>query len=135
MWKCALSQQCLKLHGESIRDVYLRTIKSKDEEWEEERDGLQEFYRVVSVKMVTIGRRAAVSKQGFFGLVPKYAKVGDQLYVLPGGQMLYVLRPLKDEDEGCFKVIGESHVHGLMDGEVMDWVKEGKANICEIRIK
>ena len=49
---------------------------------------------------------------------------------LLGGQVLYVLRP-----RGSFtnapkhEYIGECYVHGLMDGEVVKWVKEGSAGI------
>ncbi|KAL5624372.1 hypothetical protein BROUX41_004432 [Berkeleyomyces rouxiae] len=65
-------------------------------------------------------------------LVPECAREGDQMFVLLGGQVLYVLRPAAG---GGYRFLGESYVHGLMDGEVLDLLKQGLATVQEILLR
>lgn len=58
------------------------------------------------------GRSLATTAGKLIGLVPRLAQVDDEIFVLAGGQVLYVLRPVGE----CFQCIGESYIHGLMDG-------------------
>ena len=60
-----------------------------------------------------LNRRLCETKAGFFGLCPAGSAVGDSITVLYGGPVLYVLRPNSND----YSFIGESYVHGLMDGE------------------
>ena len=73
---------------------------------------------VASMKKATFGRRLVWTEQGYMGLAPAAAKVGDQVCALLGGQVLYVLR--EQANSGVHEFIGESYVHGLMDGEAMN---------------
>lgn len=57
---------------------------------------------------ITIGR--------LIGLVPDTAQIGDQIYLLLGGQVLYVLRPF----ERHHRLVGECYIHGLTDGEALE---------------
>jgi Heterokaryon incompatibility protein (HET) len=76
----------------------------------------------------TAFRGVCLTKQGYLGLVPRSARKGDRICVLLGGQVLYVLRAKDGAEQGNKnEYIGECYVHGLMDGEVMSWVQEGKA--------
>ncbi|KAL2884807.1 Heterokaryon incompatibility protein (HET) [Ceratocystis lukuohia] len=65
-------------------------------------------------------------------LVPECAREGDQVFVLFGGQVLYILRPAAG---GGYRFVGEAYVHGLMDGEVLDLLKQGLAAVQEIVIR
>lgn len=47
----------------------------------------------VSLKTACLGRRLGITKGGLIGLVPQDTRVGDEVHVLVGGQVLYVLRP------------------------------------------
>ena len=76
-------------------------------------------------------RRLAYSVRGYMTLVSHQAREGDLLYALFGGSVLYVLRPQGDKK---FILIGECYVHGLMDGEAIQLVKEGKADIEMVSI-
>ena len=67
-------------------------------------------------------RRLAYSMNGYMALVSHQAKVGDLLYALFGGSVLYVLRPKGDQ----FILVGECYVHGLMDGEAMQFLDTGQ---------
>jgi hypothetical protein len=64
------------------------------------------------------------------GLVPRTARVGDEIFVLAGGQVLHVLRPVGE----CFQYIGESYVHGLMDGEALQRLDDGTTKVETVRI-
>ena len=55
------------------------------------------------------------SQNGFVGLAPAIAKVKDCICLLSGAQVPFVLR--KAEGQLGWQVIGESYVHGLMNGE------------------
>jgi hypothetical protein len=68
-----------------------------------------------SVKRAAIKRAFFVTEQGYMGLGPLGMEEGDLVYVLSGGQVPFILRPTILA-EG-FSLVGESYVHGIMDGE------------------
>ncbi|KAL8992030.1 MAG: hypothetical protein Q9169_007430 [Polycauliona sp. 2 TL-2023] len=75
------------------------------------------------------GRRFCWTKQGRMGLVPPFAQAGDLLFVLWGGQMIHVLRP---KDNGTFFYVGDSYIHGIMDGDlVTDETEDGQTVVLE----
>lgn len=47
---------------------------------------------------------------------------GDQVWLIRGTRLLFVLRPMSDED--CFRLVGETYVHGCTNGEVVDMLKD-----------
>jgi hypothetical protein len=76
-------------------------------------------------------RRFAVTNTGFMSLVPSCTEIGDEIYILSGVTVPFILRAC---GEGLtakaqkFQLIGDSYVHGVMDGElviekdgVQDW--------------
>ena len=69
-----------------------------------------------SMRNATFGRRFFWAADGYMGLGPAAAKVGDKICIFYGGQVLYVLRQ-KNEKEHEF--VGECYVHGLMDEEAL----------------
>jgi hypothetical protein len=78
----------------------------------------------------TYMRCLATSKKGYMALVSHQVKVGDLIYCLFGGSVLYVLRPKGDR----FWFMGEAYVHGLMDGEAMEMLASGERMVEEINI-
>ncbi|KAL8782093.1 MAG: hypothetical protein Q9213_005704 [Squamulea squamosa] len=60
-------------------------------------------------------RHSGWTKHGRMGLMSPAARIGDMLYVLCGGQMIYILRNKKAE---AFEYVGYAYVHGIMDGEL-----------------
>lgn len=64
-------------------------------------------------------------------LAPQGARSGDEVFVLFGGQVLYVLRDVG----GTYRFLGECYVHGLMDGEVLDILAAGLAEVSEVVIR
>jgi len=81
---------------------------------------------------LTCARRLfAITVGDLMGLVPKSAQVGDEIFLLAGGQVLYILRPQGDS----FAFVGECYVHGLMDGEALERLKDGTAQVGNIRLR
>ncbi|KAF5868701.1 putative heterokaryon incompatibility protein [Botrytis fragariae] len=68
------------------------------------------------VYFATHMRRFFIAKEPrWIGLVPMDAQIGDQLFLLEGGKVPYILRRMKGKEE--YKIIGDCYVHGIMDGE------------------
>jgi hypothetical protein len=63
------------------------------------------------------------------GFVPKNTQVGDIICILYGGEVPYVLRPRKD---GCYSIIGECYIHGIMHGEALS---EGGIGTKEFKLR
>ncbi|KAM0795427.1 heterokaryon incompatibility protein-domain-containing protein [Usnea florida] len=59
-------------------------------------------------------RSFITTKEGYIGLAPSETKPGDQICILLGCRIAMILRPASHSQH---QVVGESYVHGLMDGE------------------
>jgi hypothetical protein len=64
-------------------------------------------------------RHFAVTAQGYFGLVPACSQIGDEVYLLGGVTVPFVLRQL---NEIKFVLVGDSYIHGVMEGEVAETI-------------
>ncbi|KAH7148511.1 heterokaryon incompatibility protein-domain-containing protein [Dactylonectria macrodidyma] len=60
-------------------------------------------------------RRVAQTNNGLIGLAPAEAETTDEVWLIRGGGVLYVLRPV---GEHRYLLIGESYFEGLMQGEL-----------------
>lgn len=72
-------------------------------------------------------RRFAVTKKGYLAMVPKLAEAGDRVCLIFGADVPFILRkaPLQKSrdkygDRQCYYLVGESFVHGIMDGEGLE---------------
>ncbi|KAL8732804.1 MAG: hypothetical protein Q9181_003819 [Wetmoreana brouardii] len=65
----------------------------------------------------TSKKGVAITQTGFLGLVPNWAKPGDRICWLMGGEVPILLRA--DITDGKYTLIGECYIHGAMDGEVL----------------
>lgn len=88
------------------------------------------FSRTARFHHACSGRKLAITSDKLMGLVPRDAEVDDEIYVLAGGQVLYVLRPQRD----CFRFVGECYLHGFMDGEALERLENGTAHVDQIRL-
>ncbi|PLB39822.1 uncharacterized protein BDW47DRAFT_102483 [Aspergillus candidus] len=66
---------------------------------------------------MVLGRRVLRTRNGYIGLAPPGAQKGDQVVLLEGGRVPYLLRKVDDES---YKLVGECYVHGIMYGEAFD---------------
>ncbi|CAN9094122.1 unnamed protein product [Alternaria alternata] len=77
----------------------------------------RQSWMLVDTKMMTFGRRLFETSRGFIGLGPAAAQIDDEICLLLGGQVCYVLRTRRD---GHHEFIGECYVHGMMDGQACE---------------
>jgi len=84
-------------------------------------DGSQHQIWASALRVAILDRVFFVTKQGYMGIMPAGARVGDAVYVLKKGNMPFAVRPLRGT-EGRYRMIGAGFVAGMMDGEV---VKQG----------
>lgn len=72
-----------------------------------------------------LGRRFFVTTRGYLGIGPANAHMGDYVAILISSQVPYILRGCK---ENGYRVVGETYVSGIMNGEAVDLlVKEEQA--------
>ena len=80
------------------------------------------------IKFCCGGRHVFTTQKGYIGLCPPLTKPGDLIYVLPGLHVPILLRgtatprdlsPPPRANAKRYKLVGESYVHGLMNGEAL----------------
>jgi Heterokaryon incompatibility protein (HET) len=64
-----------------------------------------------------LGRKIFVTSQGYLGLGPQHLQTGDVVALFEGADLPYVLRT---RNNGGFELVGESYVHGIMNGEFIE---------------
>jgi len=70
-------------------------------------------------------QKLAVTKEGYMAILPTMAKVGDTVLIICGRRYPLVLRrkgggAYERVGGTCYELMGESYVHGIMDGEMMN---------------
>jgi Heterokaryon incompatibility protein (HET) len=112
----------------------------QDDEDDEDGDynfSLAEYYLQHSLhncRVATRGRSLFRTEKGYMGLAPDEVREGDLICVLFGGQLAYCLRRTDDKEE-TYHLIGESYLHGIMDGEAMEDLAGGKYEEREFILK
>ncbi|KAL8690565.1 MAG: hypothetical protein Q9218_004017 [Villophora microphyllina] len=70
-------------------------------------------------------RRFALTKKGYMGLVPDGTQVGDQIALILGAPVPFVLRNsgrfLNSGEIETMLLIGDAYIHGIMNGEGMEF--------------
>lgn len=61
-------------------------------------------------------RRFFVTTQGHYGIGPRHIVEGDEVCILYGADMPFIMRHCND----YWKLLGECYIHGFMDGEAID---------------
>jgi hypothetical protein len=93
---------------------------------------------MIMLKRATESRRFFVSTKGYVGLAPFHAEIGDLCCILFGGQTPFILRNCSHThpkiqyifggEGNPYLFIGESYVHGIMDGEAYEESKRGDSD-------
>ena len=87
---------------------------------------------------VTRNRKFCITELGRMGVVPASTETGDRIVVLFGMQTPVVLRTLApvsvDARPACYQLLGESFVHGLMDGEAIRAMEMGDLHADDLVI-
>jgi hypothetical protein len=77
-------------------------------------------------------RRFFITSNGSIGIGPPGMRVGDEVWILCGGMVPYVLRRSEETfslpdldivDQPCHTLAGESYVDGIMDGEASEGIQ------------
>ncbi|TVY45237.1 Heterokaryon incompatibility protein 6,OR allele [Lachnellula occidentalis] len=94
------------------------------------------------IKIATYGRRFFNTRKGYFGFGAQKCEVGDIAVVLAGGSLPYIIRPVPSTDEfwaanklcarTSYRMLGDSYVHGIMDGEALELGDESARKWQEI---
>lgn len=133
-------------------DLFDRRLRGQEDEddddfcWyydptdESKTEWTRHVYDVVIPKLVHT--RFFLTKHGFMGIGPAETAVRDKVFVLRGGRIPFILRRSEKEEnrqkdcyhppELCFRLIGQSYVHGIMDGQALkdDKKVEQDVHLC-----
>ena len=58
------------------------------------------------------------TEKRYLGWAPQYTHSGDKICLFEGADAPWVIRPKSDR---TFQLIGEAYIHGIMDGEAIEW--------------
>ncbi|KAF1991427.1 hypothetical protein K402DRAFT_322945, partial [Aulographum hederae CBS 113979] len=78
-------------------------------------------------------RHLAHTKDGRLLLTPRFAEPNDRCCVIPGLPAPLILRP--SGVEGVYHLVGDCYIYGVMGGEIMQLMEEGKYQSRRILLK
>jgi hypothetical protein len=93
----------LESRGQALKKTY--TQDDEDEAW---------IY-FNEVRGTCSNRTLVVTERGLYGLAPLITKPSDVACLICGVDVPFILRP--DGEAGHFKLLGESYIHGVMEGQ------------------
>lgn len=79
-------------------------------------------------------RRFATTTKGYMGLVPRGAMLGDEVCVILGAHVPFLVRRVPHDEAGTdrYQLLGECYLQGIMNGEVMDSMPESEMREIEL---
>jgi hypothetical protein len=80
-------------------------------------ENTRQFPRLIGLCGFAADSTLCVTKRGYLGCPPNSAQPGDLICILFGGDAPFVIRPCEGTDE--FILIGETYLHGFMQGEAL----------------
>ncbi|KIX09356.1 uncharacterized protein Z518_00435 [Rhinocladiella mackenziei CBS 650.93] len=90
-----------------------------------------------SLHGMIINQNFFITKRGYIGIGPATTVRGDEVWVLFGAKVPFILRPSTNERRGDEKIpkytlVGNTFVYGIMDGEVVNLYRElqQEVHIC-----
>jgi hypothetical protein len=77
-----------------------------------------------------------VTESNLIGIGPPKIEIGDQVSILAGAQMPFVLRemPQNYSGQGAYCLVGEAYVHGVMDGSAVEFDDQGEPRWTTIKL-
>ena len=76
------------------------------------------------IKAICTNRSFIITDTGYFGLGPLISRPGDTACVIIGVDVAFMLRGTAEE--GSYRLLGESYMHGLMQGQVRGMVQRNE---------
>ncbi|KIN02890.1 hypothetical protein OIDMADRAFT_118906 [Oidiodendron maius Zn] len=91
--------------------------------WQFVRKGIRnEVYN--SIYKMIVGQTFFITQRGYFGIGPPTIEQGDEVWVISGGKVPFILRPRETGSQAPqpmisleFTLVGNAFVYGIMDGE------------------
>jgi len=88
------------------------------------------------IEQYALGRKFFITEGGYFGLGPKDTRKGDRVAIFFGSNVPFVLREHEWEMGGRgWQLIGETYVHGAMEGEVIGLWEQGLVEAVTIPLR
>jgi hypothetical protein len=78
----------------------------------------QQVCQPPSVLIVGLVSFSVLTRVGLTGFDPGFSEIGDLVYLLYGGHVLYVLR--EKNQTFLFEFVGECYIHGVIDREALN---------------
>jgi hypothetical protein len=137
LWKTLIASEEFDWEGDGRFDAMLRCYiglveppsykgLSPDDALLKHTQLLQRFVTVASGQ-----RRFFVSENGRFGLAPEDAQEGDSICVLFGCSLPMLLRPRRE----TFEVIGPAYFQGIINGEAVEEMENGRVQKQEFVLR
>ncbi|KAL8947678.1 MAG: hypothetical protein Q9222_006062 [Ikaeria aurantiellina] len=76
---------------------------------------------------ITLRMRLFRTDEGLLGMGPRSTQAGDEAWILQGARVPFVLRPRGEN--GQYQLIGQSYVHGMMQGEAIEAAQSQRNSI------
>lgn len=89
---------------------------------------------VNSVEFMLSDQRRLATTNTSLGLVPGEAKPGDRIAILIGCSVPVVIREVSAGGKSAWRLVGESYIQGLMEGEAMTMIYETGIHAQEINL-
>ncbi|PQE26581.1 heterokaryon incompatibility -domain-containing protein [Rutstroemia sp. NJR-2017a BBW] len=87
----------------------------------------ENFWAMLIAVIASIGRKMITTSEGYLGLAPEEVQQDDVVAILYGCNFPVILRACGKR----YTMIGESYIHGIMNGEVVEVWEKGKSNYKE----
>lgn len=90
-----------------------------------------------SLRCMVLNHAFFITEEGYIGIGPPDMRESDEVWVLAGGRMPFVLRHEHERtleegtaDRSCERVlVGDAYVHGLMDGEAEQCLRDAQQDV------
>ena len=117
--ECEKGFNRVRLHEERHQELTLVSEEQRKGmgEWRGQDLQQNEAYHYWAAMTRLMKKRPFVTRLGYVGLGPAFAKAGDKVVVFKGGAIPFVVRPT---NEGKFQFLGEAYCDCIMDGEIVD---------------
>ncbi|GFF27726.1 heterokaryon incompatibility protein 6, OR allele [Aspergillus udagawae] len=83
---------------------------------------------LMDMQVIMANRQVFTTKRGFLGIGPRALREGDICCILFGAMVPIMLRR---KPNSRYVLVGESYVHGIMQGETMEAFREGKFDMAD----
>ncbi|KAF2844661.1 HET-domain-containing protein [Plenodomus tracheiphilus IPT5] len=93
---------------------------------------------VYSLRCMLMNHTFFMTSEGHMGIGPTDTKTGDEIWILAGGNVPFILRPTSVDEEthspgsvhaGEHSLVGGAHLHGFMDGEAHELMSHELAEV------